>query len=230
MRKMTFLPMLFGAALAASLTPISARAAAGDLYVADGSDGIIFKFTPAGIRSTFASGLYQPSAMAFDRQGNLFVADSGSCVSGDGSDCTRPSLIYRFTPAGARSTFASLASPQLLGMAFDGSGNLFVSAADSASLRFTPDGVQSTFASKDSIWGLAFDRSGNLYAVASTSKMVIKFTPAGAESSFTPRLENPSTLAFDRNGDLFVVDGTAILKFTPGGVHEHRPGRQIDRS
>src|SRR5438477_9518148 len=56
MKKTTFLHLVLGAVvLAAALVPTSARAAAGDLYVPDGRSGTIFKFTPAGTQSTFAS-------------------------------------------------------------------------------------------------------------------------------------------------------------------------------
>jgi DNA-binding beta-propeller fold protein YncE len=48
---------------------------AGNLYVANGGNGTIEKFTPAGIRSVFASsGLNAPHGLAFDREGNLYVA------------------------------------------------------------------------------------------------------------------------------------------------------------
>src|ERR1700758_2627965 len=80
-------------------------------------------------------------ALGFDSNANLFVADSGN------------GTILKFTPEGARNTFASgLRDP--LGLAFDAKGNLWVtnssSRPDSLSgtiLKFTPEGAQSTFAS-----------------------------------------------------------------------------------
>ena len=39
--------------------------------------GAVYKFTPMGARTTFASGLFDPSALAFDSAGNLFVVDRG---------------------------------------------------------------------------------------------------------------------------------------------------------
>jgi len=53
------------AGLAAGLVPISAGAAPGDLYEADGSN-TIFKFAPNGTKSTFASGLSGPLGLAFE--------------------------------------------------------------------------------------------------------------------------------------------------------------------
>jgi len=107
MKKPAFLRLLVTVAgLTAALVPASARAAAGDLYEADFSSGTIFKFTPAGTKSTFASGLNVPGGLAFDSSGNLFESDNGS------------NTIFIFTPAGTKSTFATgLNGP--IGLAFE---------------------------------------------------------------------------------------------------------------
>ena len=107
--------------------------------------GNIYEFTPSGAQSTFASGLNQPSGLAFDSAGNLFETDYGS------------GNIYEFTPSGVQSTFASgLNGPQ--GLAFDSAGNLFETDSGSGNIyEFTPGGAQSTFASGlDNPVGLAF--------------------------------------------------------------------------
>ena len=56
-------------------------------------------------------------------------------------------VISKFTPTGAKSTFASgLDSPY--GLAFDRTGNLFLSEVERPGtiVKLTPDGVKSTFA------------------------------------------------------------------------------------
>src|SRR5437763_1640529 len=94
------------AGLAAALAPIAVLAAPGDLYEADFGSGTIFKFTPAGTQSPFASGLNLPTWLAFDSSGNLFESDNGS------------NTIFIFTPAGTKSTFATgLNGP--IGLAFE---------------------------------------------------------------------------------------------------------------
>src|SRR5204863_45391 len=94
------------AGLTAGLLPINIFAAPGDLFESDQGSNTIFKFTPAGVKSTFASGLNVPIGLAFDASGNLFEADQGS------------GTIFKFTPAGAKSTFASgLTQPS--GLAFE---------------------------------------------------------------------------------------------------------------
>src|SRR5262245_48927703 len=72
---------------------LCSSAPAQNLFVADSGAGKIYEYTPGRVRTTFVSGLTSPSSLAFDRTGNLFVAD----VSG---------TIYKFTSAGVRSTFA----------------------------------------------------------------------------------------------------------------------------
>src|SRR5438477_12962798 len=55
------------AGLTAALLPINILAAPGDLFETDQGSSTIFKFTPAGAKSTFASGLSQPSGLAFEQ-------------------------------------------------------------------------------------------------------------------------------------------------------------------
>src|SRR5438105_13402918 len=146
-------------------------AAPGDLYVAEGTSGTIFKFGADGTRSTFASGIYQPVALAFDRQGNLFVGNSGSGVP------PVDSTVLKFTPDGVQSTFATLGPIELLDIAFDGAGNLFVTTGNI--LKISPDGTQSTFATENGAWGLAFDKPGNLYVALDSAMSILKFAPDG---------------------------------------------------
>ncbi len=203
-------------ALAAFLSVQHASAAAGDLYVAEATgSGHIYKFNAAGRKSTFASGLYQPVALAFDRAGNLFVGNSGA------GTLPIPSTVIKFTPDGTQSGFAVIQSSELLGMAFDGSGNLFVSAGSNI-LKIAPDGTKTTFASNmDGPGPLAFDELGNLYAGVSPPGpgFILKFAPDGSSTTFFtfPNTTSVIALAFDVNGDLFVTDLDSIVKISPDG-------------
>ncbi len=210
------------AALAAALLPLHAQASPGDLYVADSATRSILRFGPDGTKSTFVSDLLQPLALAFDRKGNLFVADADSCVSSNGNPCEFPSKILRFTSAGERSIFVTLApNTQVLGMAFDGAGNLFV-AANGRILKFAPDGTQTAFpSSARSVWPLAFGRLGQLYAGVNPvgPGSIVKIAPDGSSSTFVtlPTSNSATGLAFDAAGNLFVKYGSAILRITPAG-------------
>jgi hypothetical protein len=217
-------PARLSASLAGLLSLLAAttsRCAPLDLYVSGGapnsSDRFVFRFTPDGVRSTFASGLYQPVAMAFDRKGNLFVVDSGSGIP------PIESVILKFAPDGSRSTFASLGFTSPLGMTFDGAGNLLVSNGRDI-LKFTPNGTQSAFASGvEGVWPLAFDKSGILYAGVNPigPGSILKFAPDGSSSAFitfTGPSESSTGLAFNLKGDLFVKYTSSILKVTPAGT------------
>ena len=152
--------------------------AAGNLFER-GTDSI-FKFTPDGNKSTFASGLstYGVYNLAFDAAGDLFVSDEDS------------HSILKFTPDGKKSTFATGFNPS--GMAFDDKGNLFVADQEHSIFKFTPDGNRSTFANDLSTVGgsgfktnsMVFDRSGNLFESNDRGQYVIKFSPDGTKSAF----------------------------------------------
>ncbi|PZR73398.1 MAG: hypothetical protein DLM73_10815 [Chthoniobacterales bacterium] len=198
--------LLIAAALAAVLVPTSARAAPGDLYEGDAQSGTIFKFTPAGAKSTFVSLSNSPFGLAFDVSGNLYVAAGGS--------------ILKFTPAGIKSVFAPNLDPK--GLAFDLSGNLFESDANNhAIFKFTPAGTMSTFASGlNSPRGLAFDSLDNLYVADESDNAIFKFTPAGIKTTFASGLSGPFGLAIDGLGNLYASDEGSgrIYKFTPAGT------------
>lgn len=207
--------ILASLAIATVAGATQSQAAPGDLYVAaNGGNGDVYKFTPDGQRSTVASGLQQPLALAFDRAGNLFVGNSGA------STTPAPSTIIKITPDGTKSTFATLQSSQLLGMAFDGAGNLFVSTGGSI-IKIAPNGAQTTFASGlNGVWPLAFDRLGNLFAAINPvgPSSILKFAPDGSSSTFVA-FSGPGSsvtgLAFGPTGDLFVLRSNAILRVTP---------------
>src|SRR5678815_4415254 len=99
--------LIGGVLCLAVISLICSSAPAQNLFVRDsgvvGGSGAIYKLTPNGVRSIFASGLNGSDGgfygLAFDKAGNLFATDS---VSGNVTSGT----IYKFTPAGVRSIFA----------------------------------------------------------------------------------------------------------------------------
>ena len=122
------------------------------------------------------------------------------------------------------STFTGLAGPET--MAFDSSGNLFVSNGSAKTIKkVTPSGVKTTFASGVDVVGMAFDAFGNLF-VSQKSKdtdasegVILEYAPDGSNKVFASNLTKPQGLAFDSLGNLYVADPVhdAILKISPDG-------------
>jgi sugar lactone lactonase YvrE len=161
---------------------------------------------------------------------DLFASVNGDTQNGGGS-------IYEYNPGGVQSIFASsLDRPR--GVAFDHSGNLFVTQNkfDDPSQTFqgtiveiSPGGVQTLFASVAGdffLSGLAIDHSGNVFVMAvdnadvNGASSIYKFTPSGVQSTFGSMPGQGFGLAFDSAGNLFaadVVDAT-IYEFAPDGT------------
>ena len=133
MKKFACMRVLLGALLIAVIAPLAAEAAPGDLYVGGLGAHVIYKFTPTGVKTTFASGAFTADSIAFDINANLFVSD------------TQNSRIIKITQGGTQTVFATGLVPA--GLAFDSAGFLY--AADSASgsiFKYAPDGSRTTFA------------------------------------------------------------------------------------
>ncbi len=212
-------------------------------------EGTILKFTPDGLMSTFATGFplgFFLSGLATDSAGDLFVT-AGPLPDPNNPNDNPPATIYKITPDGTLSFFASLPGAVAgTGLACDSTGNVYV-AVNGEILRFAPDGTQdsSPFVGPSNFpdpglgpSGLAFDSAGNLFASTvngnDSTGDIRKYGPDGIE--ITPRFATgltkaPRGLAFDRdsNGNtrnLFLAElgipGTAttgdILEFTPDGT------------
>ena len=111
----------------------------GNVFVSDSNNHIIRKITPAGIVSTWAgiplsdgyvngdrlaARFAKPAELAFDRHGNLFVADSFNHV------------IRKITPAGKVETVAGLAGSHGFASGVNGQARLF----NPYGLAIRPDG------------------------------------------------------------------------------------------
>lgn len=206
MRRIFLIPAVW---LTVILSAAQLQAAAGDVFEADFSSGIIYRFAPNGSRTVFVSGLNGPEGLAFDSNGNLFLSETG------------PGIIHKFATDGSQTTFASgLNGPASL--VFDAGGNLFDAEFFGGVIyRFTPDGTRTTFATGlNGPANLVFDSSGNLFEADFQSGTIFRFTPDGTRSTFATGVGRPHGLAFDSGGNLFVADfqGGTILRFTPSGT------------
>jgi sugar lactone lactonase YvrE len=86
----------------------------GNLYVATGDRGEIFRVTPKGEHAVFfKSDEAQIRVLAFDPQGNLIAGSDGS------------GLVYRISPTGEGFVLYSAPKKEITALAVDGNGNIY---------------------------------------------------------------------------------------------------------
>jgi T5SS/PEP-CTERM-associated repeat protein len=136
--------------------------------------------------------------------------------------------IEQFTPTGVGSTFANFRFTSPEGMAFDASGNMYVTSPEGPIDKITPDGVVHPFPGYFvAPTGLAVDGRGNIYVANAGNNTIYKATPGGVLSVFTNFGGTVNSLgleglAFDQAGNLYAAMSRSlppeIVKITPDGV------------
>jgi sugar lactone lactonase YvrE len=179
----------------------------GNLYVTySGTRGqqvpvSIFRVRPNGTRETFSSGIVNPTSMAVDPHGALFVS---SRFEG---------IVYRVAPDGATETFATDLGVAC-GLAFAPDGSLFVGDRSGTIFKLDRTGRAKAFATLPSsvaAFHLALGADG-LYVTGPT---LASYDPIhhvddqGNVSTFSTAFGRPQGLAFDSAGELFVVEALA---------------------
>lgn len=180
----------------------------GNLYVTfSGSRGqqapvSIFIVRPDGTREPFATDLPNPTSLAFDRAGHLYVSSRF-----DGS-------VYRVAADG-RATLYATDLGVACGLAFGPDGALYVGDRSGSVLRVESDGRARSFASLPpsvAAFHLAFGPDAHLYVSAptlGTHDPIYRIAPDGEAVAWSVGFGRPQGLAFDAAGHLFVVDALA---------------------
>lgn len=193
---------------------------AGSLYIVDGQYSCVRKVNMAGIITTIAGNgtmgfsgdggqataaeLSDPTLLAFDATGNLYIADranslirkvttSGiiSTVAGNGT--------LGYSGDGGQATLAALNAPT--GIALDVFGNFYIADDQNSRIRkvnsagiistiagngtmgYSGDGGQATAAELSDPWGITFDAAGNLYITDAGASVIRKVNTAGIIST-----------------------------------------------
>jgi sugar lactone lactonase YvrE len=195
------------------------------------NSGQVFKIAPDATVSPFADfSSYScplPQAMTIDNGGNLYVVGTSA------TQAISPT-IFKVTPQGNVTTYATLPNPQInvfaspvpLALSFDQLGRL--NAYDwfnNTVYWVATDGGLTPMATGPSDGGgtfsLPFDSNGRIYMLRRSDRTILKSdSPYSTQSIVVSSwLEAPSALAFDTGGNLFVANynwGT-IFKRTPAG-------------
>jgi sugar lactone lactonase YvrE len=193
---------------------------AGNVYIADGNNARVRVVTPAGVIRTVAgngsagfggdggpatsAAMNFPSGLAFDADGNLYIADN------------RNNRIRKMTKDGKIATIAgnghfglpvdkgpAINSPVFAprGLAFDASGNLLIAETGNNDVRsVSPDGIIQTIAGGRYIFegdgipatasiiagaaDIAIDQSGNIYLADTWNSRVRKVSLNGTITTF----------------------------------------------
>jgi hypothetical protein len=175
----------------------------GEVFIADGTNGVIRKVNSLGIISTIAgtgvggntgdggpatsARLNQPHGMAFDTSGNMYFADAANNV------------IRKIDVFGTITRFAGDGTPGFIG-----------------------DGGPATAAKLDSPYAVAADKKGNVYIADFKNNLIRKVDRTGTMSTYAGNtfmdytgdngpaamasFRRPASLATDSIGNLFIAD------------------------
>ena len=147
---------------------------------------------------------------------------SYSITAAYGGDANFMPSTSNFDPASTQNVVPTSGLSDNLGLAVDGSGNVFITDSfNNRVVEVTPAGVQTTVVSTvTSPFGVAVDGSGDLFITAARSE-VIEVSPSGTQTTlpFTG-LSNPFGVAVDHAGNVFVADAGngRVLELASGGT------------
>jgi sugar lactone lactonase YvrE len=192
----------------------------GALYVTrSGSRGqqfpvTIFRIDTNGDISDFSGDVANPTGIAFDKSGQMFVT---SRLDGN---------VYRITPFKEPVAFAKNLGVAT-GLAFDREGRMYVGDRTGTIYRINGIGEETPFAQLEpsvSAYHLAFGPDDALYVTGptvSSFESVMRIDQSGETSIFFLGLGRPHGLAFDREGYLYVAASwrgrRGIIRITPDG-------------
>jgi sugar lactone lactonase YvrE len=222
-----------GLTIADNLHPVANPAidAAGNTFTTfSGSRGqkvpvSVFKIDRQQVVRPFLNDLLNPTGLAFDRAGYLYIS---SRMEG---------TIYKVSPDGRREIYAE-GMGVATGIAFDGEENLYVGDRTGTVFKIGVDRQIFVFATIEpsmAAYHLAFGPDRNLYLTGPTISSfdhVFRISPAGEVTSFYRGLGRPQGLAFDIDGNLYVAASLGgqrgIVRITPAaGVERVVSGYSI---
>ncbi|MGH9687085.1 MAG: IPT/TIG domain-containing protein [Candidatus Acidiferrales bacterium] len=213
-------PLSLGRQIADNLHPVANPAvdAQGNIYVTfSGQRGqkvpvSLYKITSNFMVKPYITDLMNPSGLAIDREGFLYVS------------CRNDGTIHRVSPDGRSMQWVE-GMGIATGLAFDKSGNLYVGDRSGTIFKIGANREIFVFATLEpsiSAYHLAFSPADELFVTGPTTSSydrVYRISAAGEVGVFFRGLGRPQGMAFDRSGSLYVaasISGSrGIVRVTP---------------
>ncbi|MGC1483977.1 MAG: IPT/TIG domain-containing protein [Candidatus Acidiferrum sp.] len=172
----------------------------------------LYKITANYSVKPYVTSLVNPSGLALDRAGNLFVS------------CRNDGTIHRITPEGRAEQWIE-GMGVATGIAFDRADNLYVGDRSGTIFKISLSREIFVFATIEpslAAYHLAFHPNGDLYVTGPTTSSydrVYRITQGGDVTTFYRGLGRPQGLAFDRDSNLYVAASLGgrrgIIRITP---------------
>jgi sugar lactone lactonase YvrE len=213
-------PVALGVQIADNLHPVGNPAVDpdGNVYVTfSGQRGqkvpvSLYKITANHTVKPFITELMNPTGLALDKNGYLFVT------------CRNDGTVHRVSPDGRAMQWIE-GMGIATGIAFDKTGSLYVGDRSGTIFKISPEREIFVFATIEpsiAAYHLAFSPAGELFVTGPTTSSydrVYRISPAGEVSVFFRGLGRPQGLAFDRFGNLYVAGSfggkRGIIRLTP---------------
>jgi streptogramin lyase len=195
--------------------------ALGNVFFAESATGNVYKETVSLIgyasysysRTTLASGLNHPTAVALDGAGDVYVATS--------------SVVYKETLSHGGYVQSEIVTDltNLVGIAVDRSGNLYLTSSVSGNVHKETLQTNGSYTETAAGYGIAsprgvaVDGSGDIFILNGKDgdlyKETLEANGSYLQTSVALAVSAPENLAVDGNGSVYVANAGEIDKLTP---------------